>query len=110
MTPLGAEAPAPPPLNPRVQDDLGICTICHQSMPLIEDGQTTHPNCDSAGGDIEVAIRAVRAVWRDAKIIGQWLTADVLFPGSGQCKDCGDPLNQPGLMQRCRDRHQVART
>ena len=30
-----------------------------------------------------------------------------LFPGSRQCKDCGDPLNQPGLMQRCRGRHNV---
>jgi hypothetical protein len=74
-------------------------------MALIEDGQTTHPNCDPASGDIEVAIQAIRTVWPDAEIIGQWLTADELFPGSGQCKDCGDPLNQPGLMQRCRGRH-----
>ena len=74
-------------------------------MTLVEDGQTTHHNCDPAAEDIGVAVEAIRAVWPDAKIIGQWLTADELFPGSGQCKDCGDPLNQPGLMQRCRGRH-----
>jgi hypothetical protein len=54
-----------------------------------------------------VAIEAIRAVWPDANIVGQWLTANELFPESGQCKDCGDPLNQPSLMQRCRVRHQV---
>ena len=83
------------------------CSACRQLTTLIEDGQTTHPNCDPPGGDTEVAVSAVRSVWPDAKVIGQWLTADELFPGSGQCKDCGDPLNQPGLMQRCRARHNV---
>jgi hypothetical protein len=53
------------------------------------------------------AVETIRTAWPDAEIIGQWLTADELFPGSGQCKDCGDPLNGPGLMQRCRGRHQV---
>jgi putative DNA primase/helicase len=33
--------------------------------------------------------------------------SDGLFPGSGQCKDCGDPVNQPGLTQRCQGRHQT---
>ena len=82
------------------------CSACRQLTTLIEDGQTTHPNCDPPGGDTEVAVSAVRSVWPDAKVIGQWLSAVELFPGSGQCKDCGDPLNQPGLTQRCRGRHQ----
>jgi hypothetical protein len=54
-----------------------------------------------------VAVDAIRAVWPDAEIVDQWLTADELFPGSGQCKDCGDPLNGTALMQRCRGRHQA---
>jgi hypothetical protein len=74
-------------------------------------GRLTNPrekNVMNTAGDLEVAIQAVRTVWPDAQIIGQWLTADELFPGSGQCKDCGDPLNGPGLMQRCRSNHKVA--
>lgn len=76
-------------------------------MTPIEDGQTTHPSCAPPAGDIEVAVKVIQAVWPDAKVIGHWLTADELFPDSGQCKDCGDPLNQPALMQRCRLRHNV---
>jgi hypothetical protein len=83
------------------------CAACRQAMTLIEDGQTTHPSCDPPAGDIEIAVKATRAVWPDAEIVDHWLTADELFPGSGQCKNCGDPLNQPGLMQRCRGRHNV---
>jgi hypothetical protein len=45
----------------------------------------------------------------DGAIVGQF-TADELSPRSGLCKDCGDPLNAPGLMQRCRGRHQAVRT
>jgi hypothetical protein len=104
MTPVRAESSAFPPANPPRRNDLGTCTICYQPMTLIEDGQTTHP-----AGDIEVAVQVVRTVWPGAEVVGQWLTADELFRGSGQCKDCGDPLNQPGLMQRCRGRHQVMR-
>jgi hypothetical protein len=78
-------------------------------MTIIEDGQTTHPSCDPAAGDIEKAIEAVRTVWPGAEMVAQWLTAHELFPGSGQCKDCGDPLNGPSLMQRCRGRHNVER-
>lgn len=44
----------------------------------------------------------------DGAIVGQF-TADELSPRS-LCKDCGDPLNQPGLTQRWRGRHQVVRT
>jgi hypothetical protein len=54
-----------------------------------------------------VPVETIRAGWPDAEVVGQWLTKDELFPGSGLCKDCGDPLNQPGLMQRCRGRHNV---
>jgi hypothetical protein len=86
---------------------MSTCSACRQPMTLIEDGQTTHPSCDTPAGDIEVAVRALRTVWPHAEIAAQWLTADELSPGSGQCRDCGDPLNGPGLMQRCRGRHQV---
>jgi hypothetical protein len=54
-----------------------------------------------------VAIETVRALLPGSEVAGRWLAKDELFPGSGQCKDCGDPLNQPGLMQRCQGRHQV---
>jgi hypothetical protein len=57
-----------------------------------------------------VAVELIRAVWPGGEVLGQWLTTDELFPGSGQCKDCGDPLNQPGLMQRCRGRHEAVPT
>jgi hypothetical protein len=83
------------------------CAACHQAMTLIEDGQTTHPSCDPPAGDIEIAVKSVRSVWPGAEIVGQWHVKDELFPGSGLCKDCGDPLDGPGLMQRCRDRHRV---
>jgi hypothetical protein len=96
-----AETSAFPPL---------ICSACHQPMTIIEDGQTTHPSCEPPAGDIEKAVEVIRAVWPDAEVIGEWLTEEELFPGSGQCKDCGDPLNRPGLTQRCRGRHQVMPT
>ena len=54
----------------------------------------------------QAAVETIRTLL-GAEVVSQWLTADELFPGSGQCKDCGDPLNQPGLTQRCRGRHAV---
>lgn len=86
------------------------CKTCSLPMVLIEDGQTTHPNCDPPSGNIEPATNAVRTAWPNAKITSQWLAENELFPGSGQCKDCGDPLNGPSLMQRCGSRHQAVRT
>ena len=53
-----------------------------------------------------VPAETIRALLPGSEVVAQWLTKDELFPGSGQCKDRGDPLNQPGLMQRCRGRHQ----
>ena len=53
------------------------------------------------------AVETIQALMPSAKILWQWLTEDELFPGSGQCKDCGDPLNQPGLLSRCAARHKV---
>jgi hypothetical protein len=82
---------------------LAVCRVGGNSSPL-----PRHVEAEVApAGDPEVAVEAVRAVWPDAEIIGQWLTADELFRGGGQCKDCGDPLNGTGLMQRCRGRHIV---
>jgi hypothetical protein len=83
------------------------CAACRQAMALIEDRQTTHPNCDPPAGDTEIALKAIRAVWPDAEVVGEWLVKDELFPGSGLCKECGDPLNQPRLTQRCQGRHRV---
>jgi hypothetical protein len=54
-----------------------------------------------------IPVETIRALMPGAEVVAQWLTKDELFPGSGQCKDCGDPLNGPGLTQRCRGRHQV---
>ena len=67
-----------------------ICMLCH--LPVNDEHH--------------VPAETIRTLL-GAEVIGQWLAKDELFPGSGQCKDCGDPLNGPGLMQRCRDRHQV---
>jgi hypothetical protein len=109
MTSSNAGSPAFPRLNPPRLGELGTCPICYQPMTLIEDGQTTHPTCAPPAGNAEVAVKVIQAVWPDAKVVGQWLRKDELFPGSGQCKDCGDPLNGPSLMQRCRGRHNVER-
>ena len=54
-----------------------------------------------------IAVETIRTLLPGSEVVGQWLAEDELFPGSGQCRDCGDPLNQPGLMQRCQGRHQV---
>jgi hypothetical protein len=32
----------------------------------------------------------------------------VLFPDTNICHECGDPLDQPGLISRCRKRHELA--
>lgn len=82
--------------NPRNMTDSAapsstICVICRLSV----------------NDDDHVAVGNHPSATPGAEVVGQWLTKDELFPGSGQCKDCGDPLNQPGLMQRCRGRHNV---
>jgi hypothetical protein len=105
MTPPNAGALAFPRFKPLGLDDLEYCSACHQPMAFIEGGQTTHLSCDPPAGDAEVAVGVIRHVWPDAEVVAQWLAKDELFPGSSQCKDCGDPLNGPGLMQRCRGRH-----
>ena len=53
-----------------------------------------------------VPVETIRALLPGSEVVAQWLTKDELFPGTGQCKDCGDPLNGLGVMQRCRGRHQ----
>jgi hypothetical protein len=64
---------------------------------------------DLQQGGIEVAVETIRALLPGAEVVGQWHVGDELILGSGLCKDCGDPLNQSGLTQRCRGRHQVVR-
>src|SRR4029453_6673853 len=55
-------------------------------------GRTDHtPQLRPSQRNIGPATNAVRTSWPNAKITSQWLTKDELFPGSGQCKDCGDP-------------------
>jgi len=31
----------------------------------------------------------------------------ILFPGTDQCADCGEPYSKPGLIKRCAKLHKI---
>jgi hypothetical protein len=71
-------------------NQLDICVACNQPMLAVEPDQITHPSCDP--DDTSLPILSLDEI-------------NQLIGDQGRCLDCGDPLNQPGLMQRCRGRH-----
>jgi hypothetical protein len=110
---------------------LEVCLACNQPMIAGEPDQITHPCCDPDDtalptlNETETVDLLSNDGWfrqrpgrcghcgnhpatqGHAATCDSDTAADFLFAGSNQCKDCGDPLNGPGLMQRCRGRHQV---
>jgi len=101
-------------------------------MLPVEPDQITHPCCDP--DDTPLPVLSENGI---AELLGDlgWLrqqpdrctrcgyhpatqghTADCdskaaagfLFAGSNQCIACGEPVNRPGLLTRCRDRHKSA--
>jgi hypothetical protein len=71
---------------------LSVCVACNTAMLEVEPDQITHPCCDP-----DDTPHPVLSIAEIAALIGDL----------GRCQDCGQPFNQPGLIKRCRDRHEA---
>jgi hypothetical protein len=72
---------------------LDVCAACNQAMLPVEPDQITHPCCDP--DDTPLPVVSIEEI---IELIGDL----------GRCQGCGQPFNQPGLIKRCRDRHEAA--
>jgi hypothetical protein len=112
---------------------LGTCVVCNEGMLLVEQDQITHPCCDpddtpqpvlsvdeitelfNSSEWLRLSERPGRCTHCGSHPATQGHLAECeskeaqqhLFANSPICKDCGDPLGQPGLTQRCRGLHQT---
>jgi hypothetical protein len=108
------------------------CVACNQAMLPVEPDQITHPCCDPDDtpfpalsetgiaellGDLgwlrQQPGRCTRcgyhpATHGHAADCDSKAAAGFLFARSNQCSACGEPVNRPGLLTRCRDRHKSA--
>jgi hypothetical protein len=72
---------------------LATCVVCNEELIQVEPDQITHPCCDP--DDTPLPILSLDQI---TELIGDL----------ARCQDCGQPFNQPGLIKRCRDRHEAA--
>jgi hypothetical protein len=108
---------------------LDVCVVCNQPMLAVEPNQITHPCCDPDDTPLQVLnINEIAELLSDLGWFRQQpghctccgyhpatqghaadcdskAAAGFLFAGSNQCSACGEPVNRPGLLTRCRDRH-----
>jgi hypothetical protein len=70
---------------------LQVCVCCNTGLITVEPDQITHPCCDP--DDTPLPVLSIEEI---TELIGDL----------GRCADCGEPVNGPSLMQRCRGRHQ----
>lgn len=107
------------------------CIACNQRMLPVEPDQITHPCCDpddtplpalSENGLAELLSdlgwlrqqpgRCTRCGYHPATQghdtdCDSKAAAGFLFARSNQCSACGEPVNGPGLLTRCRPQHKV---